>query len=207
MISISKEHRDWLREQVGRYLICVDLTTNNFASKGISVKEREVVEWSAAVIDLSLSGRMIDEYSSFVRPILRQELSAAFCSKTGIRQEIVDKAPTFKEVNDEFGVLFSIYGEDCAWCSWGSEDRRQIEADSARHGVTPALRPDRHIDLKSWYLRAFNSVDAQRLDEVIRICGLEWRGAECRSISEVRNMALIIPHALGIKHKQPVLYV
>lgn len=206
-ISISKEHIDWLRGRVDRYLICVHFMSNNLASNRVSAKDREIVEWAAAVVDLHLNARLIDEYSAFVRPDLQQKLPSAFLNKAGIWQEIIDKAPSYKEVNEEFGALLSMYGKDCAWCSWGSDDRSQIERDSARHKVKPALNPARHIDLKSWYEKALTGSGSCGLERVILGHGLEWRGAESRSISEVRNMASLLPHALGVKRNNSMLVV
>lgn len=60
----------------------------------------EIIEFPVVLID-TLAGTVVDEFHSYVRPVVNPHLSAFCVELTGIAQEQVDSSPAFPEVLNE----------------------------------------------------------------------------------------------------------
>src|SRR5262249_62190437 len=111
----------------------------------------EIIEIGSVCHDVALGP--VDEFQTFVRPILMPALSP-FCKElTKVRQSDVDTAPLFPEALAEW----------CEWAeelgpwvlaSWGLYDRKQLANDCRLHGVDyPFIG---HINIKTTFARARN---------------------------------------------------
>src|SRR5689334_7820859 len=91
----------------------------------------EIIEIGAVRLDDALS--VVDEFTSFVRPVVEPTLST-FCTElTSITQVDVDAA-------DPFSIVFPAFTDwigdgEARLCSWGFYDVGQFRLDCARHGV------------------------------------------------------------------------
>jgi inhibitor of KinA sporulation pathway (predicted exonuclease) len=101
------------------------------------------------------------------------------------------------------GLRVFLRGREVQFCSWGNYDRNQLRRDASRHGVALPLG-DRHLDLK----RSFrvHSGGAQKLGvgQALARVGLRFEGTAHRGIDDARNIARLLPYALGRRPIPPV---
>lgn len=99
------------------YLI-LDLESTCADDNSIKDEDREIIEIGAVMIE-KISGKVVDQFQSFVKPSIHKKLTP-FCRKlTTITQDDVDNAKSFPEVMDEFEKWFSNY-RNFTFASWGS---------------------------------------------------------------------------------------
>lgn len=196
-----------------RYLLCVDLeATCDSAPEGLPIlevesyllavprTEMETIEFGAVMIDLHEGGRVVAEFSRFIKPVLHPELTE-FCKKlTTITQADVDRAQGYAEVAQEIDAFLEPYrAEGWMWCSWGDYDRKQLEADALRAGCPPALDPTRHTNMKKWHGKLF-ACRAIGLWSATESVGLKWVGTYHRGIDDARNLSRVF-NAMNIDNK------
>lgn len=165
---------------------------------------QEVIEYPSVL----LCGRtfnVIDEFSSFVRPIHHRILTPFCMELTGITQEDVDRAPPFLDVyrqhldwlrshdlqvsNDEDGSRFSfIIGGD-----WDFRSMLPVQfkaADPPVDFVPHAFR--RWINIKPIFAVIKGKSKAPGMAGMLRDLGLELIGRHHRGIDDCRNIARIV---------------
>lgn len=142
-------------------------------------------------------GEEIGEYNRFVRPKLNPNLSA-FCQElTGIEQEAVDRARSFRDVVEEFQDWIGVFDESYLLCSWGGFDRDMLRRDCALHQVDEYWTDD-YINLKAQY-REINRLSAPiGLAKAIRREGMEFEGSHHRAIDDAANLARIFLKYLDV---------
>ncbi len=171
-----------------RYLLCVDLEAT-CDSDPHSVPESECVEIGAVMLDLE-RWEAIAEFNSFIRPVLRPQLTAFCTALTTITQQDVDSAPGYAEVLSAISDFLKPFDDHWAWCSWGNYDRNQLIQDGARFGLPALLDPCRHFNLKKTFAK-------QRKEKMVGLrqatqrLGLEWVGTHHRGIDDARNLAAV----------------
>lgn len=206
MVPVRKpQHLGALREVLHpyNYLLCIDLeaTCDEDAKPGelprqliVQREDMETIEIGLAVIDLS-SLRVVDEFQSFVRPILHPVLTD-FCRElTTITQSNVDTAPGYAGVALMLDTFLEAY-PNSIWCSWGDYDYKQLQKDAWRLNREPMLKGMLHTNLKKWHWKVFDC-RALGLQPAVEMLGLEWEGTYHRGIDDARNLANVAIHMLG----------
>lgn len=174
------------------YYLVVDLEATCDDRGTVPRDEMETIEIGAVRVD-GHTLRPVDEFMTFVRPIVHPRLTA-FCTQlTTITQDLVDPAPLFPEA----AVQLAAFGQGALFCSWGNYDRNQLAQDAARHGIAAPLGPD-HWNLK----HAFGERSGSRhrgvgTSRALRKVGLEPIGTHHRGIDDARNIARLLPYILG----------
>ncbi len=112
-----------------RYII-VDLEATCW--EGVRSPDMETIEIGAVML-ASGQGPAMDEFGSFVRPVVHPQLSD-FCRElTSIHQEDVDWADPFPTVLRRFRAWIGS-GPFCL-CSWGNYDLNQLRSDCRRNSL------------------------------------------------------------------------
>ncbi len=152
--------------------------------KGIT----EVIEIGACKV--SRYGRIEEEFSQFVKPIVNPILSD-FCKKlTNISQENVERAKTFDKVIEDFIQWSNLYEEEYILLSWGADDRLLLRNDCRMHKVDNDW-VDEYRDLKKAYRNLKSLRNASGLKATVRDEGFEFTGLHHRAISDAQNLAKI----------------
>ena len=142
-------------------------------------------------------GEELGSFNMFVKPIVNPVLSP-FCTKlTSIKQQNIDRSPTFDRVIEEFHDWIDIYNEDYLLCSWGKFDRTLLHNDCELHKLeTDWLDP--HIDIKKQFHKYKKSKDEYGLKKSLRLEGMEFDGVHHRAISDAENLGKIFCKYLDI---------
>lgn len=154
----------------------------------------ETIEIGAVRLDDSLT--MIDEFDSFVRPVVVPRLSS-FCRElTSISQEQVDAADTFPKVFARF--LTWLGPGPRRLVTWGAFDLGQFRLDCQRHDmVFPEHLTAGHLNLKT-ALGRWKDVKRVSMMDALDLLGLPHVGRAHRGIDDARNIARIaqatLPH-------------
>ncbi len=156
--------------------------------------DNEVIEIGAVKIE---NKQVIDEFQSFVRPVVNTELTEFCKNLTSINQSDVDNAEIFPNVLDIFlnwcydGITNK---NDVLFCSWGFYDRHQLEKDCERYKINSNFISN-HISLK----HQFHYVDKKHtistkgmsMTKALRILNIPLDGIHHRGIDDAKNIAKI----------------
>lgn len=146
----------------------------------------EIIEIGSVCYDVGLGP--VDEFQTFVRPILMPALSP-FCKElTQVRQSDVDAAPLFPEA---LRAWCEWAADHSPWvlASWGLYDRKQLAHDCGLHGVDYPFAG--HVNIKAAFAKARGTRPcgmAQALHQV----GLPLVGTHHRGIDDARNIARLL---------------
>jgi inhibitor of KinA sporulation pathway (predicted exonuclease) len=157
--------------------------------------EMEIIEIGAVLVS-GESLAAIDEFQSFVRPVRHPVLTPFCIGLTSITQADVDAAPGFGQV---FGALtgwIESHPAPHVFCSWGDYDRTQFERDCAFHGI-PYTLPRRHVNLKRAFSERLGTSKKFGMAGALAQAGLPLAGTHHRGIDDARNIARLLPIALG----------
>lgn len=193
-----------------RYLLCVDLeatcdgwpagfTDDQKAAHPLLVTkdEMEMIEFGGVVIDLLHDGKVVGEFSRFIRPALHPKLTEFCIGLTTISQADVDGAQGYAEVAEELEAFVKPFrAEGLLWCSWGDYDARQLQADANRAGIPAMLYGLVHTNMKKWHWKIFRC-RAMGLRSAVEDLGLEWSGVYHRGIDDARNLARLCVKIAG----------
>lgn len=178
------EHRDYL-------VIDLEATCDNAGA--VPKREMEIIEIGAVLVDRE-SFEPVREFQTFVRPVRHPRLTA-FCQElTSITQEQVDAAPGFVEALAALRRFMA--GEQPLFCSWGAYDRGQFQLDAGYHGVKLPFGPD-HLNIKQAFSDALGTNKRFGMAGALRRLGLPLEGTHHRGIDDARNIARILPYAIG----------
>jgi inhibitor of KinA sporulation pathway (predicted exonuclease) len=153
----------------------------------------EVIEIGALLVD-GESLEPLRELQTFVRPVRHQQLTA-FCTRlTTITQAQVDAAPRFP---DAMALLRQFLdGTAALFSSWGAYDRGQLERDARFHGVALPLGA-RHFNIKEAFARRLGERRGLGTSRALGRVGLRFAGTRHRAVDDARNIARLLPWALG----------
>ncbi|MCE7765758.1 exonuclease [Pseudomonas putida] len=158
--------------------------------------EMEAIEVGAVVRDLHQGGKIVSEYTCFVRPVLNPVLTD-FCKQlTTIDQVDVDSAGTYDEVRqalDDYLAPFKAKG--LMWCSWGQYDDKQLAMGAERNRCSPLLAGLSHTNAKKWHWKVLNC-RAMALRPAVEDWGIEWSGQYHRGIDDARNLSVLVGELL-----------
>ena len=186
--------------EVTHYLVIdVEATCDNAGR--VPRHEMEIIEFGAVLVGApALLGE--SEFQTFIRPVRRPELSE-FCTRlTGIRQQDVEPAPGFPEAVGSFQAWLGERARGTIFCSWGDYDRKQIEQDCRFHRLAYPM-PERHLNLKVLFSRTRGLPRRLGLSDALREAGLVAVGRHHRGIDDARNIARLLPFALGVRPGDP----
>lgn len=150
----------------------------------------ETIEIGAVVFEPGHG--VLDEFQTFVAPVLKPVLSDFCRGLTSIRQSDVDGAPKFP---DAFARLLTWASrhEPYMLASWGNFDHAQLQRDCALHGVEYPF--ERHVNIK----RAFSAAMGCKpcgMDGALRKAGLSLEGTHHRGIDDAKNIARLLAYLL-----------
>ncbi|MEL6674518.1 MAG: 3'-5' exonuclease [Bacteroidota bacterium] len=150
----------------------------------------EIIEIGAVKLDAS--GREVDEFQAFVKPVIHPTLSA-FCTQlTTIEQAQVDQAEEFPAVCARFQAWI---GASYWLCSWGFYDRKQLKQDCTHHQLDIGwLKP--HISVKHQYADLHQLRRPFGLGGALKNEQLSFEGTPHRGIDDARNIARIFARYL-----------
>jgi inhibitor of KinA sporulation pathway (predicted exonuclease) len=172
-----------------RILIIVDLeaTCDEVETDAIRGPNREIIEIGAVKFDLD-SGKEIDSFQAFVRPVINPLLSP-FCRKLlNITQEDVEGAETFPFVHKTF--LDWTDTVITAWGSWGEFDAYQWGHDATRYSL-PVELPWPHLNLKTLFAKAMG-LKRRGMGGAFLELGLEMKGERHRALPDVRHVIRLL---------------
>lgn len=173
-----------------RYLV-VDLEATCDDQHALPREETEIIEIGAVLVD-GATLEPLEEFQTFVRPVVHPRLTP-FCTRlTTITQADVVRAPTFRFVAPKLAA----FGQGALFCSWGGYDKNQLERDARRAGIRSPLGP-RHLNLKEMFARAAGESGQLGTNMALRRVGLTPTGTHHRGIDDARNIARLLPWALG----------
>jgi inhibitor of KinA sporulation pathway (predicted exonuclease) len=173
------------------YYLVVDLEATCDDRGQVPRDRSEIIEIGAVLVE----GKKLEpvgEFASFVRPVLHPKLTRFCMELTTITQAQVDTAPGFVEV----AAKLAAFGEGALFCSWGNYDRNQLAADAARHGLPSPLGPE-HLNLKQAFADVLGLSRGIGTYGALAKAGLEPTGTHHRGIDDARNIARLLPYALG----------
>ncbi len=173
-----------------RYII-IDLEATCWDSNN-RLERKEIIEIGAALLDGS-SFKIIDEYASFVRPVVEADLSD-FCTKlTSIRQADVDQADDFKVVFQRFLEWIGL--TPFTWCSWGAYDYKQMKVDCRRHNIPYPRSFERHMNIKQVFAD-LNRIEGCDMHRALELLDLSADGIHHRGSDDALNIARIAQRIL-----------
>jgi len=169
-----------------RYLI-IDLEATCW-EKGTRPTRQEIIE-IGAVMRVSPTDSLGDEFSTFVHPIDRPVLSDFCRTLTSITQADVDHAESFDKV---FQRLIEWIGpQPFQWCSWGAYDLKQFRVDCRRHNIAFPKSFENHTNLKKRFAEHM-ALRPGGMREALHRLKLPLVGTHHRGIDDARNIARIV---------------
>ncbi len=176
------------------YLV-IDLEATCCDDDSFPRDQMEIIEIGALLVEAA-SLAPVREFQTFVRPTRHRQLTE-FCTRlTSITQAQVDAAPRFSVAIA--GLRELVRGCEPLFCSWGQYDRNQLERDARRHGVSLPLGRS-HLNLKERFARQLGESRSFGVGQALRRLGLSFEGTQHRAIDDARNIARILPYALGVR--------
>ncbi len=181
------------------YLV-IDLEATCDNTRNIPPDEMETIEIGAVLVD----GRKLKpraEFQTFVRPVRHPKLTA-FCTElTTITDAMLADAPSFAEAIDALAAF--IGDAQPLFCSWGAYDRRQLRQDAAFHDIPLPLGND-HLNIKAAFGEAAGATKrGYGMALALKRAGIPLDGTHHRGIDDARNIAKLLPYALGKKKLPP----
>ncbi|MCS6514638.1 3'-5' exonuclease [Burkholderia thailandensis] len=173
-------------------ILVVDLEAT--CNENVPSFDMVTIEIGAAWI--AADGAVLNRFQSFVRPIVNPTLTL-FCSElTGITQADVDAAPPFPVAANELRAFVAKHQQaGSVFLSWGAWDRRQLERDSTRHGITmPIALPHENAKRRFAKQRRIKEVGMAKACELV---GLTLVGTHHRALDDALNVAQLLPWVLG----------
>lgn len=155
----------------------------------------ETIEIGACWI--AADGSVLDCSQSFVRPTVNPQLTP-FCTQlTGITQADVDAASLFPAAANALRAFVAKHQQaGSVWMSWGAFDRKQLERDSTRHGVSmPIALP--HENAKRMFAKAQRIGKEVGMARACMMAGLQLAGTHHRALDDALNVARLLPWVWG----------
>jgi len=176
------------------YLV-IDLEATCDDRGAVPRDQTEIIEIGAVLVD-GRTMRPTAEFQTFVRPVRHPTLTA-FCTElTSIVQADVEGAPGFREAIDALRGFMEAHGGGPLFASWGNYDRGQFKQDAQFHGVELPFGRD-HLNIKQAFSDAMGTKRRFGMARALMRVGLELDGTHHRGIDDARNIARLLPYALG----------
>jgi inhibitor of KinA sporulation pathway (predicted exonuclease) len=175
-------------------ILVVDLEAT--CDENVPSFEMEAIEMGAVWI--AADGAVLDRFQSFVRPVVNPTLTP-FCKQlTGITQADVDAAPLFPVAAEELRVFVAKHQQaGSVFMSWGSWDSRQLERDSARHGIAMPIALPHQNAKRLFAKRRLQGGKEVGMAKACELVGLTLVGTHHRALDDAVNVARLLPWVLG----------
>lgn len=159
---------------------------------------QEIIEFPSVLLELK-TGRKIDEFTSFIRPVHNTELTKFCIDLTSIEQDDVDNAPSFADVLERHIMWLGRHGVNAGngilvTCGdWDLQIMFPKQCGIARPEVR-ALYPiySRWLNVKSLFCAVVGRKKAPGMLGMIHALGLTLQGRHHRGIDDCRNIANIL---------------
>ncbi len=182
--------RSTMEDTMSKPYLVIDLEAT-CDRRGMPREETEIIEIGAVLCD-PVTLEPIDEFQTFIQPVVHTELSA-FCTElTSITQADVDGSPFFPEA---IAALERWMPGPVLFGSWGAYDRNQFERDRARHKVKLPFGKG-HLNLKQAFADRAHSKPVG-MAGALRRCRIPLDGTHHRGVDDARNIAKLLPFCLG----------
>jgi inhibitor of KinA sporulation pathway (predicted exonuclease) len=176
------------------HYVVIDLEATCGGDYSFPRDEMEIIEIGAVLVDAETL-QPVRELQTFVRPMRHRTLTP-FCTQlTTITQADVDAAPRFPQAIFKLREL--LRGTEALFCSWGGYDRNQFERDARYHRIALPLG-QRHLNLKEAFSKRLGESRQYGTGQALRRVGLSFQGTHHRAIDDARNIARLLPYALGV---------
>lgn len=182
----STQHRDYL-------VIDLEATCDN--EDAVPRREMEIIEIGAVLVD-GANFEPLAEFQRFVRPVRHPTLTEFCLQLTSITQAQVDAAEGFVPVLEQLREFMG--DQQPLFCSWGNYDRGQFGLDAGFHQVELPFGRD-HLNLKQAFSDALGTRKRFGMAAALRKLGLPLEGTHHRGIDDARNIARILPFAIGAR--------
>ncbi len=175
------------------FFLVIDLEATCDDRGSVPKHEMEIIEIGAVLVDAhTLSA--VDEFQTFIKPVRHKELTP-FCTQlTSITQGDVNDAPLFTDAM--LALRRFINGRDALFSSWGDYDRNQFDLDARYHRVSLPFG-GRHWNIKKSFSEALGETKRYGMSGALSRVGLPLVGTHHRGIDDARNIAKLVPWALG----------
>lgn len=180
------------------YMMILDVEHTCTEDGSIPPDEREIIELGAVIVDLK-SIKIIDEFSSLIKPQRHPKISN-FCSQlTGITQSELDDSDNFETVFSNFLNWYPITSK-VLFATWGSYDLVQINIDCKFHNLE-RFSPNAVLNLK----KAFKNVNKLKkpvgLAKALVLCQREYEGSHHRALDDATNTVKLLPSIFNTLEK------
>lgn len=178
------------------YVFVLDVEATCVEDRSVSFKQ-EIIEFPIVLIHVPTQ-KIIDEFKSYVRPLINPVLTEYCLNLTGITQQQVDEAPTFPEMLDAFHAWASQHVDlnslNYVFLTDGPFDIRDYVYDQCTYSAIPVPRWARHwVDIRRIY--RYSSVGAfmerPHLRGMLEGLNLQFEGRPHSGIDDARNIAKI----------------
>ena len=182
--------------------LIIDLEATCSDDDSIPAEAMEVIEIGACWADIS--GTVIDRFQSFVRPLERPQLTPFCIALTGIHQTDVDHAALFPAAAEALREFVARHRTpDSFWASWGAYDRKQIERECTRHGITDPIGME-HINAKRVFAKKQKIGKEVGMTKACQLAGLKLEGTHHRGLDDALNIARLMPWVFGERMLQKI---
>jgi len=141
-IENQKDEECKKKMKLVKYFIVVDLEWTCY--NPIEKERSEIIEIGCQIVKyIPEKRKLVDiaEFQQYVKPVINPTLTKICTDLTGIKQETVDKAPTFKEAWEKFLVFLekhNITTTNARFVSWGTRDFNPVIPDALeRENILP----------------------------------------------------------------------
>ncbi|WP_144537227.1 3'-5' exonuclease [Bacillus thuringiensis] len=175
-----------------KYLLIIDLESTCF-KQGAEPRNffSEIIEIGAVVLNTE-TFEIVEEYQTFVNPVLFPILSQYCLELTTISQDEVNHGKSIKDAMNEIASLYNKY--DCVFASWGFYDKKQFKQVCKRFGVDYPFG-DLHISLKHQH-GTWTKQRPMGMERALKLHRLPLEGIHHRGIDDARNISKIASHMI-----------
>lgn len=174
------------------HLILVDIEATCW--KGWEhAEEMETIEIGAVKLNQSLE--IIDQFTTFARPVIHPQLSEFCINFTSIQQTDVDQAELFPAAFKQF--LTWVGSAPYYWFSWSSYDATRMRDDLIYHNQPIPDFFEKHYDLKKLYAQKEGLKELVGMRRALKNLKLNYSGRQHRAIDDALNTAHILKHVLS----------
>jgi inhibitor of KinA sporulation pathway (predicted exonuclease) len=155
----------------------------------------EVIEIGAVRLNSSL--QFTDEFSSLIKPVYFSNLNSFIKKKTGIPQEEIDLADSFRKVIVDFTAWLN-RSDSFLLVTWGGEDMKRIVLDTRMHKLDDAywLAAD-YFDLLKGYIRYKNVTNDVSVEGALADLDIAIEGSAHRALDDARMTAEVFRKIYG----------
>lgn len=148
----------------------------------------EVIEIGALKMDFT--GEVVGYFSRFVKPDINPLLSPFCKSLTGITQEEIDQAASFKLVIQDFIDWSNVDDDHSYLISWGENDYHYLMNDCRWHNIDSSW-VQKHVDLRKHFKQLKRLNNYVSLKKAMAMENIEFTGNRHRALDDAINLGKI----------------